>query len=123
MGSPTQFRTLLSALSLGLLLVTLVSAESIPCGTGISTESGGCCNPDGSCKTSPDNDPPACCLKAGGNDVVAAAQPTSERPVVADVLADGPTSAVPARQPARNFVALAHYSPPDLYLLNSALLI
>lgn len=123
MGIRTQLRRPLSALALGLLVVALASAEAVSCGNGLAPPSGGCCNSDGSCKTTPDTDPPACCLKAGANEVVAVAQPSRERPVAASPLATDAASTVRIRHAVPISVAPVEYSPLRLFLLDSALLI
>ncbi|MBZ5606662.1 MAG: hypothetical protein LAP38_00270 [Acidobacteriia bacterium] len=123
MGFGTQLRRLLGTLALGLLAVTLASAESVACGDILAPQSDGCCNPDGSCKTSPDSDSSGCCLKAGPNELVLIEQHSQAGAVVSFALHGEPANVPPVRPALRSGAILAQYSPPDRFLLNSAFLI
>jgi hypothetical protein len=123
MGFGTQWRRFAATVTLGLLAVALASAEVVACGTLFAPLSDGCCNSDGSCNTTPDNDPSGCCLKAQPNDLLVVEQRTPAGAVVECALEGGPADVPLVRPVFRRSHAPRQYSPPDFYLLNSAFLI
>ena len=118
-----QWRTLLSAVAIGVLILALFSAQGYACGIGQPSHSRDCCTSDGNCKADSDNDGSSCCLRARTADFVALEQSSHERAATADaVRTPVPILVAIAAAPSPS-ATLARYSPPDIYLLNSAFLI
>ena len=119
-----QLRRVLSAVVLSLFLAALVSSECVACGIGVSAtlQAGGCCEHDGQCKASP-RKIPLRCVKTHSGDVALIEQPVLVHPVLPPV---GP-SLLARTEAVRHSEILSvpaeDYSPPDLIILHSALLI
>jgi hypothetical protein len=121
-----NFRGILSAIIVALLVTTAVSGECVACGIGLaaSAQPGRCCDPDGNCKTAPLKAPPARCFNVHVGDfavmeltvLVLSVFPTAD---LSRLISPEPVllSGTPA------IVLAADYSPPELHILNSALLI
>jgi len=119
-----QLRSVLSAVVATMLIAAVVAGGCVDCGNGLGrrAQSGGCCNPDGQCKTSPHKIPPGC-VEVHSSDVAVMEQvwqvPTVLPPAGFYTLA----STESFRPPEPRTAFHADYRPPEVHILNSALLI
>ncbi len=110
-----MLRSLLSALTAIMLVTVLVGGDCASCELG-----GGCCTSQGHCK-SPHKAPPAQCLKAHVDGALVE-QAAQVHPDIVDFQAPQPIEPV-FQENASPAPSPTGYSPPDLCILNSALLV
>jgi hypothetical protein len=125
MGHFPQLRAVLVALIASVLIAGLVWGECAACGIGVAAapQSGGCCTPDGRCKSSQNHTPPQRCLKAHSSDAALLEQPAQIHQAADYALPLDAAVVEPRLQSEELNVVLAEYSPPDPYVLHHSLLI
>ncbi|HYL76410.1 MAG TPA: hypothetical protein VEU96_19515 [Bryobacteraceae bacterium] len=117
-----MLRSLWSALTAIMLVTALVGGDCVSCGTGgaSSSGSGGCCSAQGHCRA-PHKAPPAQCLKAHVDGALVE-QAAQVQPDIVNFHAPQATEPV-FQENASPAPSPTGYSPPDLCILNSALLV
>jgi hypothetical protein len=124
MGSFAKMRSVLTAVVVALLIVAAVSGECIACGIGLaaSLQAGGCCERAGQCKAPPHKNSPRCVKEQSAEFVV-----VDQLGQVPPVLPPADFCTGSSTESGQNAVILvafrADYSPPELPILHSALLL